>query len=224
MSSILKALKRLEEEKAAKYGERVDSAGGILRGSVGSRRSHVPLVAGIAVLTAVVAVIVTYAFMGGFHAKPQSTAVPVIPQSVPAPVPSLQPPAPAALPERPVLPATSPVRPQARPEAAKPAPAPVTPPAAAVAPEAVQPKPAATDTAFKPAPAPPAPSTPVLKVSAIAWQKEGAGLIAMVNGTSVGAGEKVGGARVEEILPDRVRFSHEGRSFEILLGKSAPEK
>ena len=234
MSSILKALKRLEEEKAAKYGERVDSAGGILRGSVGSRRSHASLIGGIVVLTAVVAVIVTYALMGGFGAKPKPAAIPAAQQVAPAPEPTVQP-APAAAPQKVALPATPPARPQVPPVTIRPAKAPVAPAAvvtpspAAVVPEAVPSKPAAPEAAPKPAPAPAvpapaAPQTPSLRVSAIAWQKEGTSLIAMVNGRSLGVGETVAGARVEAILPDRVRFSFEGRSFEIFLGKNAPEK
>jgi general secretion pathway protein B len=70
----------------------------------------------------------------------------------------------------------------------------------------------------------PEPAAPVLKVSGIAWQKDGASLMAVVNGSFVSKGGRVGGARVDEIFADRVRFTFEGKSFEVPLGKSSAER
>jgi general secretion pathway protein B len=46
----------------------------------------------------------------------------------------------------------------------------------------------------------------------------------VVNGVPVIQGAVVAGARIEEILPDRVRFTQDSRSFEIFLGKTAADK
>ena len=62
---------------------------------------------------------------------------------------------------------------------------------------------------------------PALIVSGIAWQKGGAERFAMVNGRPVAEGATVEGARVEEIFPDRVRFSFANRTFEVSLGKTS---
>lgn len=45
---------------------------------------------------------------------------------------------------------------------------------------------------------------------------------AVVNGITVSKGSYVGGARVEEILPHRVRFSKGGKTFEVSVGDSWP--
>jgi general secretion pathway protein B len=64
-----------------------------------------------------------------------------------------------------------------------------------------------------------------LTVSGIAWQKESTSRLAVVNGVPVIQGAVVAGARVEEILPDRVRFTRgDSRSFEVFLGKTSADK
>ena len=45
---------------------------------------------------------------------------------------------------------------------------------------------------------------------------------AIVNGMSVSVGSVIEGARVEEILENRVRFSHGGKTFEISVGNTGP--
>jgi general secretion pathway protein B len=57
------------------------------------------------------------------------------------------------------------------------------------------------------------------KVNGIAWQKESSSRLAVVNGVAVTQGATVDGAKVVEILPDRVRLSQGGRTFEVVLGK-----
>jgi hypothetical protein len=56
---------------------------------------------------------------------------------------------------------------------------------------------------------------PSLKISAIVWYEERSKRFAMVNGVIANEGSVVEGVKVEEIYPDRVRFSHNGRPFEI---------
>jgi general secretion pathway protein B len=59
---------------------------------------------------------------------------------------------------------------------------------------------------------------PVLHVSGIAWDKDGSERFAVVNGASVSEGMTVGGAVVEKIFQDKVRFSFENRTFEVAVG------
>jgi general secretion pathway protein B len=56
-----------------------------------------------------------------------------------------------------------------------------------------------------------------LLVSGIAWQDEPQARRAVVNGTLVSEGAQVGGATVDEILPTRVRFSSGGRRFTVSI-------
>jgi type II secretory pathway component PulC len=62
------------------------------------------------------------------------------------------------------------------------------------------------------------PVKPVLKVHGIAFQ-DGAESVAVINGIAVSKGSVIEGARVEEILKDRVRLSRGGETFEIILDK-----
>jgi general secretion pathway protein B len=57
-------------------------------------------------------------------------------------------------------------------------------------------------------------------VSGIAWNKDSADRLAIVNGQPLTTGSAIAGALVEEILPDRVRFSQEGKTFEVHLGNA----
>lgn len=54
-----------------------------------------------------------------------------------------------------------------------------------------------------------------IKVSGIAWQDERRARRAVVNGFLVREGAVVSGAKITEILQDRVRFSLSGTSFEV---------
>ncbi len=63
------------------------------------------------------------------------------------------------------------------------------------------------------------PSLPTLKVTGIAGEKGSPVHLAIVNGTSVVEGSLVNGAKVEKIMPDRVRFIFENHSFDVPLGQ-----
>lgn len=65
--------------------------------------------------------------------------------------------------------------------------------------------------------------TPSLKVNGIAYQNESADRVAIVNGVSVSNGSMIEGAKVEDIQQDRVRFSYVGEKFDVALGKSNRE-
>lgn len=65
----------------------------------------------------------------------------------------------------------------------------------------------------------PMPPMPTLRVDGIAFQ-DGSDGVAVVNGIQVSKGSSIDGARVDEVQRDRVLFSHEGKKIEIQLGKS----
>jgi general secretion pathway protein B len=59
---------------------------------------------------------------------------------------------------------------------------------------------------------------PKLTISGIAWQSDSASRIAVVNGRSVAEGGNIDGIKIEQIFPDKVRFSQGEKSFEVPLG------
>lgn len=59
---------------------------------------------------------------------------------------------------------------------------------------------------------------PLLRLSGIAWDKDGSERFAVVNGVSVGEGMTVSGAVVEKIFHDKVRFSFENKFFDLAVG------
>lgn len=61
---------------------------------------------------------------------------------------------------------------------------------------------------------------PVLTVNGIAFQEGSGDNMAVINGTTVTRGSEIEGAKVEEIQNDRVRFSQNGERFEIILNKT----
>ena len=56
---------------------------------------------------------------------------------------------------------------------------------------------------------------PTMNISGIAWQDERSLRRAVINGTLVGEGAEVAGARVVEIKQNRVLFSKDGNTFEV---------
>jgi hypothetical protein len=61
---------------------------------------------------------------------------------------------------------------------------------------------------------------PKLTVNGIAFQEGGGENLAIINGSTVSNGSIIEGVRIEDIQKDRVKFSHGGEKFEILLNKS----
>ncbi|MBJ6723182.1 hypothetical protein [Geomesophilobacter sediminis] len=130
--------------------------------------------------------------------KPASKVppVPVAKRAVTVPAAPVKPAARAAVPVKSVLAKAAPVQPSA-----KTAPAPTAAPAVS---------------SVAPAPPTPAPAAlPEVKVNGIALQSNGDTSFAIVNGRPVSKGGVVDGARVDEILADRVRFSSGGKHFEV---------
>lgn len=231
MSTILRALKKLEHEKAARKPEQADLDLEFLNSPAPAPRRSLVKTAVVVSLLIAVGGAATYLYLTGSDKQP-------------APV---QPPAPQ--PRQAVLKAATTVMPTAAPlanrsSASAPGAVPA-PPIQAVqkpgpSPQAVTPVPPAAkvqaDTPPKPAPvakqhAPQPPKAPKpqlqtapplsLTVNGIALS-DGEKRKAIVNGMSVSVGSTVGGARVEEILGNRVRFSYGGKSFEISVGNTGP--
>lgn len=67
---------------------------------------------------------------------------------------------------------------------------------------------------------PAAAAIPVLRVNGIAFQNSAAASMAIVNGIPVSGGSVIEGTTVDEIQKDRVLFQRNGEKFEILLGQS----
>jgi len=235
MSSILKALKKLEQDKALRRPDTFRIDADILRSATPRRSSTLVSVAAVVAIFACGAA-ATYLYLQpagppsigkaprdakiGDTAGPAATTVlpvgadPAADRSSdrtarePAPLPVKATPVPDKSP--------SPPRPPVRPPQALRADPDTT--AARIAPTVPQP--------FS-QPAPPAPVSavaapvkpPILKVHGIAFQ-DGADSVAVINGVTVTKGSMIEDVRVEEILKDRVRFSRGGEKFEIVLEKS----
>lgn len=102
---------------------------------------------------------------------------------------------------------------------AVPVPSPVKPAVTMAAPAAAQPPPAMVTASPAPATVPP-PND--IKVSGIAWQEERTARRAVVNGFLLKEGAMVAGARITEIMPDRVKFSLSGANFEVSFLSAGP--
>jgi len=61
---------------------------------------------------------------------------------------------------------------------------------------------------------------PLLRVNGIAYQDKNEDSMAVVNGVTVSSGSVIAGAKVEGVLQDRVQFSFNGEKFDVFLGKS----
>jgi len=222
MSSILEALKKLEDEKAARQSGAGHIAGKVIKsGRRPKRQSKWILPAGMAAVAAV-AVLATYILMGGISTRTETAQPAPAVQRQPASGQLPQTSAPTASPV--VTPFSPPPaeRKRSRPPASLSNPAKQTPTANAV----TRMPPDGPTEAGKPVPPTQpaaAPVLPVLKVTGIGWQKDNADRMAMVNGRAVKEGAIVDGARVEEILPDRVRFSINDRNLEIPVGNTYGE-
>lgn len=237
MSYILDALKKIEREKARKdrHSGMTNLSGELFSddSSTNSRGSNVTRISAIIILVAMVTFGVTwYLLRGGDERKmpPQQTStLPTAPSSTPVPAP--------------VAPSVAPPFP---PQVSSPVPSPALPTALpSVTVKPVQNQPAAVtedpeegenrgrrrSRIIRPQETAPAASqiqqpgidsqvTPApvdIKVSGIAWQEERRARRAVVNGYLLHEGSVIAGAKVTEILQDRVRFSQSGGKFEVSL-------
>jgi len=249
MSSILKALEKVEESQATR---RDGGAGGFRKGR---ERRPVWVMPAAVLGGAAVAALVTFAAMGGFShlaapvseltavAKPAATVVaPLYPATEPpgarpeqttevqpveivvVPTPEASPAPVAKLPTGPavkaaanaarvgagavrVVPAST-----VRPSAVRAAPVKAAPRQTAPAPVQAIPvvEPAAQASTEKP--------RQEIRVTGIAWQKDSASSVAIINGRSLQQGGMVEGFKVERIFEDKVVLSGGSGKLEVPLG------
>lgn len=217
MSSILKALKKLEEEKNSLREERErDVSREILKPPAEKRITSgwFWLLAGT---SGVIIVLLTVALF--LKSKPGSQVVPA--DTFPHPAATDTPKESGLLPEKRAPEAVIPLQ---KKSGALPPPQPVAP--------VVQQKAAQPELPGFKAPDPPkAEATPVrnqtvptetpLTLSGVAWNRDSADRLAILNGQPTAVGESVNGAHLLEILPDRVRLSRNGKTFELSIGKTS---
>jgi len=221
MSYILDALKKMEHEKAKKKGTAgiASVSGELFRPEkLKPQKGNIWKIGAAIILIAVLTSGVTwYLLRDKSPVKTVKTATPIvappvqqvqqqepaaIPVPVPAPVVSPAPPAAISRPETPVAsrvvtspPADDEGRRASRKNSAK----------AVQRQESEVPVSAPAD----------------IKVSGIAWQDERAARRAVVNGFLLKEGAVVAGAKIVEILPEKVRFSMNGKTFELSMHSSA---
>lgn len=223
MSFILDALKKLEQEKAARRGGNVNISDEIVRGnhrvSRTSKRTGsvnaTTVGVGLVLLILVVAVAVLWRDRGvvretespaaDTHVGPREPVIAERASTPPAPRVQEAPPVRAAAPS---VPRTEPLPASPQQRAAR-----------TEIPVRTPPPTAASDRggdSYQGSGS----SGGGLTVSGIAWQDERSARRAVVNGTLLSEGNTVGGAKIVEIQQARVRFSSNGRTFEVSL--SAP--
>lgn len=238
MSSILKALKRLEQQKAVRRDLDHDMAW--IAGDAGARPEQMRRWPTVAALVAVagVSMLFTYWFTGGGNGRPhpandgearRKTEVPPFQSPFPStPVPQVKVEQPSAPPKpRPAAVSPAPGKPSsALPRAVSEMPAmdgdgdPSNAAAVSVREELRKaPRQTASQRPAESAVSRPSASSamPRLNVTGIAWENDSPVHFAVVNGQSVTEGSTVEGARVEKIFPDRVSFSYQNRTLEVPL-------
>lgn len=230
MSSILKALKKLEDEKTSRFPDSLNIDSDILKSSHESRKMS-PLAALILLLLMFGGGAgAAYFIMKGntqqpvVAAKPQPVAVvtvnpatPVIPQAN-KPVQAAAKAAAAPVQKKPSA-MTAQKPPQKKVAAVTAPPRAAKPSTRATAQQSSDKPLSAADSGAKnelPASA----AMPTLRVNGIAFQNNSADSMAIINGIPVSSGSTVEGATVEEIRRDRVVFQKSGERFEVKLGQA----
>jgi general secretion pathway protein B len=240
MSSILKALKKLEREKELRSGGNVDIARGISRAAPRSRAKPRWLIPAAIAGVALVASLATFTLMTFFPRKAQKPVSGAGQQQFRPPVPvshgvsgssadgskilPREKDRSAAIASQPAFvvkervygnPSTAEVRPKGFiPDEAR-----QKKTLSALSPSQGK-LPESPGTSGKLSKASPGSSIPLLLLTGIAWQKDSADRVAVVNGIPVTKGVMVEGASVEEIFQDRVRFSFEKQTFDVSLGRT----
>ena len=217
MSSILDALKKLEDEKANRGSGTGNIAAKVVKDGRRPKQRPVWMLPASMAAAAVTAALATYIIMSGFQTsnKPGQLAAPAPPQQPQRDAPQAA--APMSVTPLPSAAVRNRVVPSAPSDTiAREVPVIKAPPRPRIEHRSAE----------KPAPVRPPetlPKLPSLEVTGIGWQKDNAKSQAIVNGRAVSEGVVVEGARVEEIFPDRVRFSFNDKTFEIPVGKISGE-
>ncbi len=220
MSLILDALKKLDREKSSRRNGTAKIAVEILRADPSRPTKRILRYSAAVSITAVATACVTYAVIAGFgilsKSSPPATANPPAPsQQVASALPSREPVG-NSRDETSRVPGeiqgTAKSKDPATPPAGRKAVRDIFTKEGDVVPEIIK-KPA------EPAPRASASAPPSLKLSGIIWQEEPSERRAMINGTIAAEGSTIEGVKIVEIYPAHVRFSYNGRPFEISLGK-----
>lgn len=220
MSLILDALKKLDREKASRRNGSANIAVEILRADPPRPAKKMLRYFAALVITAAAAACITYGVIAGFgifskSSPPAAISTPPPEQRVASTLPSQEP---ASNSREEVSKATTKV--EANAEGKKSA---TPPPAKKVRGDVIAKEPDAAPEIIKKSAEPTtrasAAPPPPLKLSGIVWQEEPGERRAMINGQIATEGSMVEGVKVVEIHPTRVRFSHNGRSFDITLGQ-----
>jgi general secretion pathway protein B len=195
MSLILDALKKMEQERQAKLGKRVDIRPDVLGNRPRKNKRIYPYatIAGIVLLLAI-GIATGIVLKGSGH----NSVVPKSDGEAEPPVPAPLPPVEATPPPLTPVPAI--------PDAPVSHPAPSIP---IPGPEGYREVESSEQ--------------PQLSVSGIAWQDDRETRRAVVNGVLVAEGATISGARVKTIKEDRVIFSYGGGSFEVILSSALAE-
>ncbi len=220
MSSILKALKKVESDAATRRPDEVRIDAEILRAESPARFSSSGVLL-VSLLLMAFGAGGTYLYMTRDKAPEQtrenSSIVPnkqqPLPEASKTPVEHLPP-------EIIVVPAQQQTLPE-RKTVNKHSPPPESNGAAAVVkrPEALQPQPPPHREVPLPV-AHPLSSVPALRVNGIAFQDDSTGAVAMINEQPLAKGGIINGVTIEEIYKNRVKFNYNGELFEIPLGQS----
>lgn len=228
MSSILKALKKLEDEKTTRRPDTLKIDSDILRTDSTPRYSTAGIIL-VALLLFAGGSVATYLYMKqGFSPGVAGTKTPsAITRTVQSPppvsaVPEIKteqlPEAITVVPTRQSGPSKAvPPKPQKQTAPVKSARVGVIRPVVPVKPD--EPRRIPTSTSVQQPAA--VTAVPTLKVHGIAFQgSSSTDNVAVVNGAPVSNGSTIEGVKVEDIQKDRVRFSYKGETFDIPLGKS----
>jgi general secretion pathway protein B len=203
MSSILKALKKVEAEKVSRSDAPVDIARDILRqsGRGSGTGFRLLLLTFFALVAAAGVIVLLLSGIGEKTEDPLRAASPAGEDIINPGVEDLQ----AASAARDNTPQSSATENLLSDKDLRPEPS-VIFEDYRPAPDAARSKPIALD------------NIPDLIVTGIAYQQDREGRLAVVNELPVMEGTLIEGARIEEILEDRVRFVKDGRTFEVGLG------
>jgi general secretion pathway protein B len=218
MSLILDALKKLDREKPAKNGGKMDITAEILKAGDSPRNHSVlPLVLTLAI-TASFAAVVTYLTIGGSGPRmgDSRSTVPAAPAQTQRVTAAPLPPVPAAVTDKPsippeVSPAAPPVAVSEAMQAGKTKKGgnPATKARATAGVETTRKATAPSDEGLV--------NMPVLKVSGIIWEEVPSERKAVINGTVAREGDSVAGVKVLEIHPTHVVVSSKGKSFKVKM-------
>lgn len=231
MSSILKALKKLEDEKTSRFPDSLNIDSDILKSSHESRKMSPLVVLLLLLLMFGGGAGAAYFIMKGNNKQPVAAAPqpitvvtaasssPVAPQTAKPTATSAAKPVSALVQKKPS--AVTAQKPQLKKAAAVSAQHSVAKPSPA--------RSTAQQSSNKPLPAadngaknelPVSATMPTLRVNGIAFQNNSADSMAIINGIPVSNGSTVEGATVEEIRRDRVVFQRSGEKFEVKLGQA----